>query len=75
METVDSQDRDDLIRPIGDLAHDIRTPLAIVRTNAEVMLLDTTLPPGPRAMLQDMIAEIDKASALLSEFVAAAKKA
>lgn len=54
---------------VGNVAHEIRTPLAVIRTNAEVALLSHTLPDEMRTMLQSSVEELDRISAIINNLL------
>lgn len=56
-------------RFIGNVAHEIRTPLAIMKTNTEVALMDPGLDKGMREMLEGTIAELDRASETINNLL------
>jgi len=49
-------------RFIGNIAHEIRTPLAVIKTTTEVLLLDPKLSSSLRAPLEDTILELNRIS-------------
>lgn len=56
-------------RFIGNIAHEIRTPLAIIKTNTEVALFDPTLPEGVRETFTDTIVELDRISETINNLL------
>jgi two-component system phosphate regulon sensor histidine kinase PhoR len=56
-------------RFVGNIAHELRTPLAILRTNTDVALLDAELPPKVRAMLKRNIVEFDRVSEIMNNLL------
>jgi signal transduction histidine kinase len=56
-------------RFIGNVAHEIRTPLAIIKTTTEVDLLDPTLPRDLRASLESTVAELDRISETINNLL------
>lgn len=53
---------------IGNIAHELRTPLAVIKTNTEVALLDD-LPSELRIALKDNVSELDRASEILNNLL------
>lgn len=49
-------------RFIGNIAHELRTPLSIIKTNTEVRLFDSDLSKEVRAMHRSTIEELDRIS-------------
>jgi signal transduction histidine kinase len=49
-----------------NLAHELRTHLAILKTNAEVACMDPTLTPSVHEALQQVLIEVDELSSLAS---------
>ena len=47
-------------RLIEDLAHDIRTPLAIIRSETEVLLMDRSLSSTVRHSLESTLIELER---------------
>lgn len=45
---------------IGNMAHEVRTPLAIIKTNTEVALMDPTLSPDQRDTFTTTLSELDR---------------
>jgi signal transduction histidine kinase len=56
-------------RFIGNIAHEIRTPLAIIKTSSEVSLMDPALNPEIRVTLRDTIGELDRISEILNNLL------
>jgi signal transduction histidine kinase len=53
-----------------DIAHEIRTPLAIIRTGTEVALMSTDLPEDTRATLLQTIEQLDRISETINSLLA-----
>lgn len=56
-------------RFIGNVAHEIRTPLAIVKTSTEVALMDPNVPKHLRRTLSDTIVELDRMSETINNLL------
>jgi two-component system heavy metal sensor histidine kinase CusS len=54
---------------IGNVAHELRTPLSIIKTNAEVALLDPSVPKEIRETLEDTIEELDRTSDIINNLL------
>ena len=54
---------------IGNVAHELRTPLSIIKTNTEVRLMDTDVPEDVRALHQDNLEELDRISEILNNLL------
>lgn len=54
---------------IGNIAHELRTPLAIIKTNIEVRLLDSDVPPHSRAVHNSNLEELDRISAIINNLL------
>jgi len=56
-------------RFIGNIAHEIRTPLAIIKTNTEVALFDEKLPADVRETFTDTLTELDRISETINNLL------
>lgn len=56
-------------RFIGDIAHELRTPLAVIRTNTEVRLLDGDVTDAARALHLSNLEELDRISGLINNLL------
>ena len=56
-------------RFIGNMAHEIRTPLAIIKTNTEVALMDLTLPDSMKETLLTTSGELDRISEIINNLL------
>lgn len=54
---------------IGNVAHEIRTPLAIIKTNTEVALFDPSLPKGVKDTFEDTLVELDRISEIINNLL------
>jgi len=54
---------------IGNIAHEIRTPLAIIKTNTEVALFDPVLPASVKETFTDTIVELDRISETINNLL------
>ncbi len=52
-------------RFIGDIAHELRTPLAVIKTSTEVALFDPNVTPDTRSLLESTLVEIDRVSEII----------
>jgi len=58
----------------ANLSHEIRTPLAALRSDAEIMLLDSTLKPDASMRLRRMMREVDSVVAAMQSVRALASE-
>ncbi len=56
-------------RFIGDIAHELRTPLSIIRTNAEVALMDKSFKGYGRDALTTTVEELDRISGIINNLL------
>lgn len=56
-------------RFIGNVAHEIRTPMAIIKTNTEVALMDPTIATDVREVFEDTIVELDRMSETINNLL------
>ncbi len=54
---------------IGNIAHEIRTPLSVVKTNTEVTLLDHSLTAEVKQTLHSNIEELDRISEIINNLL------
>jgi len=54
---------------IGNVAHELRTPLAVIKTNTEVALFSQTLPPETRAIMNSNVEELDRLSQIINNLL------
>jgi two-component system sensor histidine kinase MprB len=61
---------------VADASHELRTPIATIRANLQLMRDEEGLPPGEReALRRDVIDELDELTALVSDVVELARGA
>jgi len=56
-------------RFIGNVAHEIRTPLSIIKTSTEVALMDASVPKDMRATLTETVTELDRISETINNLL------
>lgn len=54
---------------IANVAHELRTPLAIIKTNTEVRLFDADVPPAARAIHEGNLEELERISAIINNLL------
>ncbi len=54
---------------IGNIAHELRTPLAIIKTNTEVRMLDRDVPAHARAVHRSNLEELDRISDIINNLL------
>lgn len=54
---------------IGNIAHELRTPLAIIKTNTEVALFDPNLDPQAKQTFEDTLVELDRISEIINNLL------
>jgi signal transduction histidine kinase len=54
---------------IGNVAHELRTPLSVIKTNTEVALLDTGVDKDMREMLLSNVEELDRISQIINNLL------
>lgn len=54
---------------IGNIAHELRTPLAIIKTNTEIALLENNMAVDLRKSLQSNIEEMDRISEIINNLL------
>jgi len=53
----------------GDASHELKTPLALVRLHAERLLVNSTLEPGQKESVQDILEELARVNRILDELL------
>ncbi len=56
-------------RFIGNVAHELRTPLAIIKTNTEVALMAKDMGPELRKILEGSVEELDRTSEIINNLL------
>lgn len=56
-------------RFISDVAHELRTPLSVIKTSAEVALIDPGVPRDARASFEEIIGELERISGILDNLL------
>ena len=56
-------------RYVGDLAHDLRTPLAIIKTSTEVALMDPSISAQQVQLHRDILTELSRVTKILNDFL------
>src|SRR5581483_3579906 len=54
---------------ISNVAHELRTPLAVIKTETEVALLDDSLNPNMRKVLVEIMGELDRISEIINNLL------
>lgn len=54
---------------IGNIAHELRTPLSVIKTNMEVALLEGTMDKKMREFLVDNVDELDRSSDIINNLL------
>jgi signal transduction histidine kinase len=54
---------------IGNIAHELRTPLAVIKANTEVALLDSAVAESMREMLLSNVEELDRISEIINNLL------
>lgn len=54
---------------IGNIAHELRTPLSIIKTSTEVSLMNPNLAPVERETMESTIAELDRISEIINNLL------
>src|SRR5581483_9342730 len=56
-------------RFVSDVAHELRTPLSVIKTASEVALIDPELPRDARATFVEIIGELERISEILNNLL------
>jgi signal transduction histidine kinase len=54
---------------IGNIAHELRTPLSVIKTNTEVALLSQTIGNDTRAIMHSTVEELDRLSQIINNLL------
>lgn len=54
---------------IGNIAHELRTPLSIIKTNTEVRMFDTAISDDARELHQGTLEELDRISEIINNLL------
>lgn len=54
---------------IGNIAHELRTPLSVIRTNTEIALFEINIPSEVEEMLRSNVEEIDRISEIINNLL------
>ncbi|MEK7601449.1 MAG: HAMP domain-containing sensor histidine kinase [Patescibacteria group bacterium] len=54
---------------IGNVAHELRTPLSIIKTNTEVRLMDSDVPEAARTVYRENLEELDRISETINNLL------
>ncbi len=54
---------------IGNIAHELRTPLSVIKTNTEVALLDAKMSPDMKETLNSNVEELDRISEIINNLL------
>ncbi len=56
-------------RFIADIAHELRTPLSVIRTNTEVLMLRSEIPIASQRIMQDNVEELERAAGIINNLI------
>lgn len=54
---------------IGNIAHELRTPLSVIKTNTEVALLEGNVPLSMKSTLESTVEELDRLSEIINNLL------
>lgn len=54
---------------ISNVAHELRTPLSVIKTSTEVGLIDPKLSPATKETLNDIVGELDRVSEIINNLL------
>ncbi|MEX2014258.1 MAG: histidine kinase dimerization/phospho-acceptor domain-containing protein [Parcubacteria group bacterium] len=66
---MNTQDKQGKEKKEGDLTHELRTSLSIIKVNSEVALLDENLDPKEKKRLESNVKEVDRIVGMLGQLL------
>ncbi len=54
---------------IGNIAHELRTPLSVIKTNSEIMLFDSSITPDIKEAITSNVEELDRISEIINNLL------
>lgn len=54
---------------IGNIAHELRTPLSVIKTNSEIALYDPNIPAGLKETVESNVEELDRISEIINNLL------
>jgi signal transduction histidine kinase len=56
-------------RFVSDIAHELRTPLSVIKTSSEVALMDDNIRPDIKKTLENIVGELDRTSEIINNLL------